>query len=57
MRRKVTTVIITAELEIEDDLIYDKHTLVQDLLGQYIKIKSGGYENVAAGNVTSVSVK
>ena len=53
---KTTTVIITAELEIDNDMIYDRATLEQELVGQFVKIKSGLYDNVACGNVSSVRV-
>ena len=53
---KTTTIIVTAELAIDNDLIYDMATLRQELAGQFIKIKSGLYENIACGYVCAVSI-
>lgn len=53
---KMTTIIVTAELSLETELIYDKDTLSKDLLGEWIKVKSGLYENLAAGCISSVKV-
>lgn len=53
---KTTKVIVTAELEIENDLIYDKFSLLKDLDGEFIKIKSGAYDNIACGYVKIASL-
>ena len=53
---KYTKVLITAELDIENDMVYDAETLCKDLVDEVIKIKSGLYENIASGNVISASV-
>lgn len=53
---KVTKVTITAELEIEDCYVPSIETLKEDLLGEFIKVKSGLYENVGMGNIIEVSV-
>ena len=53
---KTTKVIVTAELEIENGYIYDKFSLLTDLEGEFIKIKSGAYENIACGWVKLASI-
>lgn len=47
---------IEAEVEIEDDFVVDDQTVVADLLGEVIKVKSGAYENVAVGNISKAVV-
>lgn len=53
---KYTKVLITAELEIPSDVIWDEETVCNDLVGAFTKIKSGQYENMACGNVISASL-
>lgn len=45
---------ITVEIEIDDEFIHNEDTLIDDLLGSWVKIKSGAYDNLALGTVTSV---
>ena len=47
---------IEAEIEIEDDFVGDDQTVVADLLGEVIKVKSGAYENIAVGNISKAAV-
>lgn len=51
----MTKVIITAELEIDDDYL-NESPLADDLVGEFVKVKSGAYENVACGWITNVVV-
>lgn len=53
---KVTRITITAELEIDNRYLDNKDSLVRDLIGQLVKIKSGIYENEAMGHVTSAAI-
>lgn len=53
---KFTTVRVVATLQIESYLINDISALSDDLVGEYIKIKSGYFENVASGDVDSIEV-
>lgn len=50
------TVKITATLEFENLYGDDTNQIVKDLIGEFIKIKSGLYENVACGNVDTAEV-
>lgn len=47
---------ITAEIDVEDNFVEDDQTIVEDLLGEVVKVKSGVYENIAVGNISSVVV-
>jgi len=47
-------IIITSEMEIDDDFIDSKDTLKDDLLGEFVKIKSGLYDNMLCGHVVAV---
>lgn len=53
---KVTKIIVTAELEIEDIFLHDKNTLTSDILGSFVKVKGGLYENLAFGFITDVKL-
>lgn len=53
---KYTKVVITAELEIPNDMIIDEDTICDDIVDVFIKVKSGQYENIACGNVISASL-
>jgi hypothetical protein len=46
--------VITAEINIPDDMVYDENTALQDILNEVVFIKSGLYENIATGNVVSI---
>lgn len=47
---------ITATLEIDEDMVYDKAGLRDEILGHFVKIKSGLYDNAACGYVTDVII-
>lgn len=51
-----TKIKITAVLEIENDLIEDQTTLIQELVNEFIKMKSGEYENIACGFVETAEI-
>lgn len=45
---------VVAEISLGENEIYEGHPVEQAILNEYIKIKSGLYENIAAGYVLSV---
>jgi hypothetical protein len=45
---------ITANLTIDDDMVYEESEVIKELTDSFLKIKSGLYENIAFGYVTSV---
>lgn len=47
---------ITATIQIETGYIYDQDTLLEDLKGEFIKVKSGCYENLAFGDINTVEL-
>lgn len=53
---KFLNVRVVSSIQIEYDLIQDASGLHADLVGEYIKIKSGAFENIADGYVDSIEV-
>jgi hypothetical protein len=54
---KITRLCVTVEFTVSPNEMIDEQTLEEDLLGQFVKIKSGAYENALVGVVTSVNEK
>jgi hypothetical protein len=46
--------VITAQIEIEDEYASQSDDVVSDLLGEFVKVKSGLFENIAMGHITVV---
>jgi hypothetical protein len=46
----------TVEAEISKREVYDTKTLKADLLGEWVKVKSGLYENAISGTITSIEL-
>lgn len=44
------------EAEINNQDIFDKRTLKEDLMGELMKVKSGLYENAFYGTITSIEL-
>lgn len=53
---KTTKIAITVTLEIDNRSIYDKETLIKDLIDQHVWVKSGLYENGAFGYVETAVI-
>jgi hypothetical protein len=53
---KTTRLTATVELEIEDRCVYDEGTLLHDLEGELVTVKSGLYENVAWGHISKIKI-
>ncbi len=51
---KQITFRVVAELSIPEDWIQDDDPVETSILGEYIKVKSGLYENILSGFVVSV---
>lgn len=46
--------VITAQIEIEDEYASQSADVISDLLGEFVKVKSGLFENIAMGHITVV---
>jgi len=46
--------LVTAEIEIDENHIYEDNPVEDNLIDEFIKIKSGLYENLVSGWVTKV---
>lgn len=46
--------VITAQIEIEDEYVSQSEDIISDLLGECVKVKSGLFENIAVGHITVV---
>lgn len=64
MKRHEKTVIITAELQVDDDIVSnfrefrkDGDSIINHLIGELIVVKSGLYENSASGCITKAIIK
>ena len=63
-KQRYTTVLITAEIEVEEDLVtnfqefrdFDK-PVTDYLIGQSVKVKSGLFENSGFGSIISADIK
>lgn len=44
------------EADINNQDIFDKRTLKEDLMGELMKVKSGLYENAFYGTITSIEL-
>lgn len=57
-KNRSKTFTITAEMDIPNDHLYSTvdADLITELLGQWIKVKSGLYENIAMGVITNVAI-
>lgn len=54
---KTTTIRITAEIEIPSDMLSELDYLAADsLVGEWVKVKSGEFENIASGNIIEAVV-
>lgn len=47
---------VVAEIEINDDWLHEGEDTIKAIVGEYIKIKSGLYENTASGFVLSAQI-
>ena len=50
----LTKITVLVELEIENNLINDDSALESDLVGEFVKVKSGTYENIGIGHIIQV---
>jgi len=53
-KKKFKRVTVTAELLIDEDHVCPDHSVEEDLVNQYVKVKSSVYENLADGSITKV---
>lgn len=58
VKTKFTNVRLTVDADIENQFLYDENpeAIKQSLLNEFVKVKSGGYENICMGNVVEVQV-
>ena len=47
---------LTVEASIDSGFIADPDSLIQDLVGEVVKVKSGTYENLLMGNISEVKI-
>ena len=43
----------TIEIEVPKDIVDDVKKLSEDLIGEFVKVKGGQYENIAFGYITN----
>lgn len=51
---KVVT--LTVEASIDSGFIFDADSIVQDLEGEWVKVKSGAYDNAVMGIITGAKI-
>ena len=58
VKTKFTNVRLVVDADIESQFLYDSDpdAIKQSLLNEFVKVKSGAYENICMGNVTEVQV-
>lgn len=58
VKTKFINVRLTVDADIESQFLYDENpdAIKQSLLNEFVKVKSGGYENICMGNITEVQV-
>lgn len=44
-------------VDVDQELIQDEKTLLSDLKGEFVKVKSGTYENMLVGDIVSATVR
>lgn len=53
-KEEIWKVEATVELEVPKDIVDDVDKLSEELIGIFIKVKEGQYENIAFGYITNI---